>query len=128
MPAGRPTKYKPEMCSRLTEMMGQGKSKAYVATQLGVHIDTLYEWGKVHPEFSEALKLGEQASVSHWEELGHKGVTGQIEGFNASAWIFNMKNRAHWRDKTEVTGEGGGPIKTETKVLNVVGVAAKDDE
>ena len=91
------------MCAQLVAMMEQGKSKASVAAALGVHIDTLYEWGKVHPDFSEALKLGEQASVAYWEEMGHDGAKGLIEGFNASAWIFNMKNRAHWRDRQDVT-------------------------
>lgn len=103
MPAGRPTKYRPEMCERIVGEMAKGLSKEAAAYQLGICTKTLYNWGEEHPEFLQALKRGEQASLAKWEDLGLRGVQGYIEGFNASAWIFNMKNRAHWRDRQDVT-------------------------
>lgn len=122
MPLGRPTKYKPEYCDKVVEYMGNGYSKEAFAGEIGVCRDTLYEWASKHAAFSDAIKRGEAANLSYWERIGQQGITGQLEGFNASSWIFTMKNRAGWRDKVEHTGEGGGPIKTESKVLNIVGV------
>lgn len=39
-----------------------------------------------------------------WEEIGLKGAQGKVEGFNATSWIFNMKNRFpnEWREKQEI--------------------------
>ena len=34
-----------------------------------------------------------------WESMGVKGTAGEIKGFNAKSWDFNMKNRFNWADK-----------------------------
>lgn len=36
-----------------------------------------------------------------WERQGRKMSAGESEG-NATTWIFNMKNRFGWKDKTEM--------------------------
>ena len=46
--------------------------------------------------------------------MGRKASFGNLEGFNATAWIFNMKNRfgkmddfdERWSDKQEVEHSG----------------------
>jgi len=83
-----------------------------VYTSPGVNQDTLYEWDKVHPDFSEAKKIGFERSRLTWEKIGldlAKTGTG-----NATAFIFNMKNRfkKEWRDKVEngFTNEDGEDI------------------
>ena len=42
-------------------------------------------------------------SRMYWEDRGLKGMNGHILGFNATVWIFNMKNRFGWRDKQDIT-------------------------
>ena len=128
MPAGRPTKYKPEMCANIVRLMGKGLSKKASCAELGIVEDTLYEWAKVHPEFSESLKKAEHACAQWWEKKGREATDGKIAGFNAAAFVWMTKNVLKWSDRMEHTGEGGGPIKTETKVLNVVGVKADEDK
>ena len=78
---------------------------------LGVTKQTIYNWADEIPEFFDALKEGEEQSRLFWENLGIQGASGSEE-FNATAWIFNMKNRFkdEWRDRQEHTGEDGGPI------------------
>lgn len=97
MPAGRPTKYKPEYCEALIEHMLRGKSFEAFAGVLRVDHDTLYEWCKRHKEFSDTKKVGLAISRNFWEEMGIDGIT--IPGFNTALWIFNMKNRFGWRDR-----------------------------
>lgn len=111
-PGGRPTEYKEEYCEKVIEYMTQGDSKTAVAARLGIAKDTLYEWAKIHKEFSDAIKEGLSLSQLFWEDLGKELVL-QGQG-NATAWIFNMKNRfrEEWSDtvKQELTGKDGGPI------------------
>lgn len=113
---GRPSKYKPEYCDMLIEHMHAGFSYEAFAGSIGVCWDTLYEWEKVHPEFSEAKRYGIAKGMMTWEQIGMDGCTGKIQGFNASTWIFNMKNRfrSHWKDRTET--EHSGEIKSLTMV------------
>lgn len=123
MPAGRPTKYKPEYCDLVIEHMAKGLSKESFAGVVGVDKVTVYNWIDAQEAFFNAVKRGEELSRLFWEELGRKGAMGSDE-FNATAWIFNIKNRFRddWVDRREHTGAGGGPIKTDSKVLQVTGV------
>lgn len=120
MPAGRPTKYKPEFCQDLIDHLKEGLSiECFGATlhaAYGVHVckDTVYEWCKVYPEFSDAKKVGESYSQMFWEHLGIKGAKGDYIGFSGSAWIFNMKNRFKWRDQKEI--EHSGAIASQSNV------------
>jgi len=119
MPAGRPTKYKASMCQELIDFMAQGYSKEATAAHLGISKDTLYAWDKKHKEFSDAIKEGEQQSRLWWEKIGMGGMVGKVPGFNASTWIFNMKNRHGWTDKKEVTGPDGGELPVSITVKYV---------
>lgn len=78
--------------------MSSGLSFESFASVAGVHRDTLYEWLAKHREFSDAKKRGEALSLRQWEQLGIDGMLGKVKGFNATIWIFNMKNRFRWRD------------------------------
>lgn len=55
---GRPTKYTPEAGARLIAIMRDGYTATAAAGAMGIHRDTLYEWAKKHPDFSDALKRG----------------------------------------------------------------------
>lgn len=110
MPGGRPSKYKKEFCERLIKHMEDGLSFEAFAGEIGVAIDTVYNWNKKHPEFSEAKKIGTAKSQLFWEKMGRSGVVGKIPGFNTAAWIFNMKNRFNWRDKREFSGDKDNPV------------------
>jgi len=114
MPGGRPTKYKPEFCEMLIKHMEQGYSFESFAATIDTHRDTLYAWEKRHPEFSDAKKTGVSKSLLFWERLGVMGATGEIEKFNPTAWIFSLKNKHQWRDKTP------DEVREEAKPLIIV--------
>lgn len=91
MSIGRPTVYRSEYCDEIVEHMATGKSLTSFAVKINVHRDSLYEWAKVYPEFSDALEKARGARLSHYEQLGYAGMVGKIKGFNATVWIFSMK-------------------------------------
>lgn len=123
-PGGQPTKYDPKYCELLIqfardESLSYQCFPAYLLEKTGVYvcIDTLYEWERVHPQYSDAKKLFLEICRRYWEGLGKDAAASKAPGaFNATAWIFSMKNRFNWRDKTEISGSGEhGEIQIETK-------------
>ena len=101
MTAGRPSKYKPQMCDEVLPFMAQGYSTTALAGHLKVSRQTLYDWMDAHPEFLDAVKEGQAASAIWWEDCLRDNAQ-KGEG-NATAAIFGLKNRASddWRDKRE---------------------------
>lgn len=98
---GRPSKYKKEYCDMLKAHMAQGLSYESFAAMLETHRDTLYEWEKVHSDFSDAKKIGKEKMLLLFEKMGVQAMAGKIKGFNASTYIFTMKNKCGWSDKSE---------------------------
>jgi len=102
MKMGRPTKYKEEYCQEIIDFMKQGYSKEAFAGHIGISKQQIYRWRVKHKEFRTAIKRAETACQEFWEELGIQLVlAGQG---NATAWIFNMKNRFRkngWNDETK---------------------------
>lgn len=132
MPAGQPTKYKKEYCQQLIDFMADGMPYEAFAGLIRVDRDTLYQWEKDHKEFSDAKKVGRSAQYLSLMRLWQKGVRGemmvktesieakftgdgkdgtmkggtkrinQVNGFNAAALIFGLKNMAGWKDRHEI--------------------------
>lgn len=111
MPGGRPTEYRPEYCERVVELGKVGCSKAELARNFDVDRSTLNVWADRYPEFATALNKSSEYAQAWWEEKGRE-KTFDSEGFNATSFIFNMKNRfpKDWRDRQEITGADGGVL------------------
>ena len=112
----RPTEYKQEFCDQVIEYGKQGKSITWMAAELDVHKDTLYEWAKVHPEFSDAITRARQHAQRWWEDAGQVGML-TVGGFNASVWSRSMAARfpEDWRESkgVEVSGPNKGPLQVD---------------
>ena len=115
---GRPTKYKPEYCDELIEFMGDYLSPCSFdsfAGKIGINQDTLYEWAKVHKEFSEAKKLAESRGKYVREDRYNLLCTGLMRSpkdptkhvkapsVNQAMLIFAQKNQSGWKDKVEIS-------------------------
>lgn len=73
------------------EFCAEGRFIEEFAHEIKVHKDTLYEWGKVHKDFSDALKRAKQANRVWFLKKLRQGYIGQIRNFNAGAGIFLLK-------------------------------------
>lgn len=116
---GRPTAYRPECCQQLIDYFSvdpmdiikdaevDGKVKlerlpakmpwfAGFARKIGVSVETLHEWRRVHVEFSEAYKIAKELQREFLVEIGLSGKT------SASFVIFTMKNVCGWRDERDL--------------------------
>lgn len=113
---GRPTKYKEEYCQKLIDHMAEGYSFDSFAGIVDVNIDTLYEWAKVHAEFSDAKSIGTAKSMAWWERIGRMGMINEIPFFNDRIWRLNMINRfrSQWSDGTK--NENNDKVKQEIVV------------
>lgn len=110
MPAGRPTEYQGEKTLAKVreyfekyEPSREGKdgrlypnpppSNYRVAKHLGISAWTVWNWEKIHPEFSKVLK--EEMEALYPEVLQENAILGL---YNASFSIFSAKNRLGWQD------------------------------
>lgn len=120
---GRPTSYIPQYADQMLEYFNveAGKDVAYegkdgepktarvavdfptlagFACKLGVHRETLLEWSKQFPEFSDAYKMAKE----HQERILVQN--GLKDGYHANFAIFTAKNVLNWRDKQETEHSG----------------------
>ena len=96
---GRPTKYSPAMCKRVIEIMAQGRSRGNAATLMGITEFTFYDWMKNNPDFSKAVKIGDQLSLLWWMTMGQINI--HNKDFNSTLYMMQMQNRFGWSRKLE---------------------------
>jgi len=100
MPGGRPTVYKPEYCDEMIEYARTGGFYNNFAGRIGICVQTLYNWEKVHPEFLESKGIAKAACLHWWDERAREGLFDK--SFNTTIWVFVKKNIDGWADKSEV--------------------------
>lgn len=114
--AGQPTAYKEEYCEMLIKHMESGLSYETFAAVVDVDRDTLYNWEKLFPQFSDAKKKAFSKCQLFWEGKGLEGLfteseydpqtkTNKTKAINDRIWRINMYNRFGWADKREVIQE-----------------------
>jgi hypothetical protein len=120
--AGRPTKYSKEIPEKAREYADTGYKEAEhtipsiagLARVLGVHKDTLYEWAKHNPKFSDALK-----EVSTSQELA--ALNGGVSGdFNPTITKLVLHNHGY-HDKAELDNKSSDGSMSPPKTIQLVG-------
>ena len=96
---GRPTKYHVKYCQDLIEKLSAGMSVTRFAASINVSKDTVYEWVKVHPDFSDAFKLARTKCEATWEV---KFLDYMVDSkVNSPLIKLYYANMFKWSDKTE---------------------------
>lgn len=106
MPAGRPTKYRPEMNQELDKYLETtGKEQMSLPTiqgfslWLNVDDETLTEWAKRYPEFSATLGRLKKLQA---KQLIDDGIYGGKE-VNATIIKLMLQNNHGMKERTDVT-------------------------
>lgn len=103
-------RYDPSVCEKVVQFMKKGYGQDVISAHLGVSTRVFHGWMERHRDFRDAVEEGKRYSQLWWETQGIKAVQGQIKGFNASVWIFCMKNKFGWREKQEISGDEDRPV------------------
>jgi len=120
MPAGRPTKYTPELLEKANEYLENHisygdvvPSHAGLATEIGITRGTLYDWSH-DPEKQAFSDILDQCNRKQERMLLSGALVGDM---NANiAKLMLGKHGYSEKNQTELTGANGSPIKTESKV------------
>lgn len=147
MPAGRPSKYKPdEHPEQARKLCLLGATDQEIADFFEVEVRTIYRWKGEHEEFCHALRSGKAEADERVERSLYQLATGYEQDAvkifmpanadtpvyapyrekvapNSTACIFWLKNRRSdlWRDKSqqELTGPNGAPLFNRVEVAFV---------
>ena len=123
---GRPTLYKAEYDEQVEKLCLLGMTDAELATFFNVSVDTIFEWCKVHPSFSEARARGkeiadaevaaklyrratgyshEAVKIAQKVDTGEVLVTPYTEHYppdtQAATWWLKNRRPDKWKDKSE---------------------------
>jgi hypothetical protein len=101
--------FKQEYCKELVKHCAQGHSSKTFAAVVECSLDTLYEWEKKYPEFSEAKKLARQKQEILFERLFIGMSFGKIKG-NATAAIWLTKVMCGWTEPVAQIEENKQPL------------------
>ena len=121
-PGGRPTDYTPEMCERVLQCGREGGSVAEMAEACDVCIKTLYNWGEANPEFLQSFTRAQELAEAFWAKHVRSGLQKPPSEFQGAANLKYMAQRfqERWSEKQKIehTGEGGGPLVIERRIVN----------
>jgi hypothetical protein len=100
---GRRTKYTPEVVKLICQMISRGLNYCQAADAAGIHRDTLHEWERQKPAFSDALKRAKASGVDRRlkriERAAAKGA------WQADAWWLERNHPETWGRKSRETAE-----------------------
>src|SRR5690606_15558717 len=105
---------------KICEAIAAGNYQCVAAAYVGIAPETLTRWlargekepNGVYGQFCQAIKDAEARAEVHLVALIRNAAT---ENWTAAMTLLERRHPERWgrRDRTEHTGEGGGPIKHE---------------
>lgn len=108
---GRPTKYDEHLGSWAEFLGGKGYSLTQIAFTFGVSRETLYDWARKYPDFSDALSRARDAAQNWWEMIGQASLF--ADRFQVGVWNKVVSTRFR-KDYTDRKGLPYDPNEPET--------------
>jgi hypothetical protein len=117
---GRPTKFTPATVGKFCRAVADGLPYKSAAAAAGISHETVCQWQRQFPEFSDAVQLAlAKAEVALVRLIRRAAAKGN---WKASAWLLERRYPEHWgrRDRlhaqiTEVAWPGATAIKADVK-------------
>lgn len=93
------------LCKAYCDYIKQGYSKSFFPE---CDYDTFEAYCAKFPEDfpTDIIKQAEREGMHALEKIGFESSLGQIKGFVPASWIFIVKKKLGWRDKSDVTSDG----------------------
>jgi hypothetical protein len=108
--AGQPTKYLKKYNAEIIDLARQGKGISHFAAHCDCARDTLYEWARNNPEFSDTLKKAAELRENWWVNCAMNQADGSSRG-NANITKFMLGCNFGYKDAnsqaTQVTVSDG---------------------
>lgn len=119
---GAPTKRTPEAVSRILKALKLGVSLEQAATYGGISYDTLNEWRKAFPDFSEACKKARaQMEVDSLRVISAAGR----RSWQAKAWMLERLFPDKYGRRV-MLGGAGAPIQIEGELRAAAEIRASE--
>lgn len=97
-------RFRKRYCQELIEWMADGNTYEGFATVINTDRANLYKWETEYPEWVDAKRTAFEQCEQWWLKIAKDNLISKREGsLNSSVWIFNMKNRFKWTDRTDLT-------------------------
>jgi transposase len=115
---GRPGKLTPATHKAIVDAVRAGNYAETAARAAGIHPGSFYNWMEkgreakqgIYFEFLNAIEKAKASAEIRDVSLIERAAT---DTWTAAAWMLERKFPSRWgrREKLEVAGDGGGPVK-----------------
>src|SRR5690348_4908061 len=104
--AGRPTKYDPSYHPKTAIKLAlTGFTNDQMADFFEVNVDTIHEWRKKHPEFSDAIKSGKDVADSNVASSLYQRALGQTKKIQKAIKLKKTVNGEGSEERVEMVEE-----------------------
>ena len=123
--AGRPTKYTPEVVTKMLDAIRMGATYELAAGYAGVSKDSFERWRKNKADFAARIKEAEGVGAIGWLAKIEKAASDGT--WQAAAWKLERRYPSQYgRTVKEHVGPNGGPVQIRT--IEVVMPNGGDDD
>lgn len=96
---GRPTDYNPNFHPKdFIDRSKNGDPVYVIASEWGINVDTIYEWRKKYPIFSDAYKEGREHASAWWFKLGKAACVKKMD-IDLGFFVYLTKCSLKWNDR-----------------------------
>jgi hypothetical protein len=109
--------YHPRFCNVVMGQGRLGKSRAQIATYLGITRKRLAAWETEHPDFREAMEVAADRALAYLEGLAMRGL--RLKHFQSALMGKLLAARAPetYSDKIKMSGDGDAPLTVIKRVI-----------